>query len=363
MYKFLKSASAIILAGGLFASCNKPLPEATAIVTPAPTGLSILETLRAATPGTYTILDSAIKKAGASTIALLSDKTGVFTFFAPTDAAFQASGIASVASLVAFSSAQLAQILSYHIIPGQRLLSDAIPTTFPNIKLPSGLVAAPPSASLPPGLRFPIYPSRRGTALFANNIPVTENNIIVANGVIHKTAALLTPPSPTTIKGFLQADPTNFSILSAAIIRADSGQVNLARFDSLLNFVVPGFTLFAPTNAAFRALFPPGTPDANIIGALNTYAFFPAQTVRGLIAYHLLGAAAFSVNFAAGPAPVNTLLSIPPTNVIVPVIVTYGGATFTVKGLANASASNVTTRDRAVLNGVVHVIDQVLRPQ
>ncbi len=363
MYQFLKSAFAIIIAGGLFASCNKPLPEATAIVTPAPTGLTILETLRAAAPGTYTILDSAIKKAGASTIATLSDKTGVFTFFAPTDAAFQASGIASVASLAAFSSGTLASILSYHIVPGQKILSDAIPTTFPNIKLPSGLVAAAPSASLPPGLRFPIYPSRRGTQLFVNNIPGTENNIIVANGVIHKVAALLTPPTATTIKGFLASDPTNFSILSAAIIRADSGQVNLNRFDSLLNFVVPGFTVFAPTNDAFRALFPPGTPDANIIGALNTYAFFPAQTVRGIIAYHLLGAAAFSVNFAAGPAPVNTLLAIPPTNTVVPVVVTYGGATFTVKGLANATASNVTTRDRSFLNGVVHVIDQVLRPQ
>ena len=52
---------------------------------------------------------------------------------------------------------------------------------------------------------------------------------------------------------------------------------------------------------------------------------------------------------------------IPPT--VVPVIVTYTGASFTVKGLANATPSNVTSRDRHAINGVVHVIDQALRPQ
>jgi uncharacterized surface protein with fasciclin (FAS1) repeats len=38
-------------------------------------------------------------------------------------------------------------------------------------------------------------------------------------------------------------------------------------------------------------------------------------------------------------------------------------ATATVKGVVNATASNITNRDNHYLNGVLHVIDQVLLPQ
>ena len=199
--------------------------------------------------------------------------------------------------------------------------------------------------------------------MWVNNIPITEQDLLAANGVIHKTAALVAPPT-TTIKGILASDPTNFSILSAAITRADSGQVGLNRLDSAMNYVPANLTLFAPDNNAFRAMFPPGTPDVAIIALLNNPAFFTATTVRGLIAYHLLGSRAFSVNFSSTPSPYNTQLVIPgPTPTVVPVIVANTGASFTVKGVANATASNVTTRDRHAINGVVHVIDQALRPQ
>lgn len=361
-HKFLKPTAVIMAAATLFASCNKDLPEATPIVAPVITGSTFIELIRADT--SYSILDSAIKKAGATTIGTLADRTGRFTFYAPDNNAFRLSGIASVASLVAFSSAQLQSILNYHLIPGIALRTDSVQETFPNLQLPSGLVVAPPSAALPPGLRASLFPSRRGTLNWVNNIPVVQANIAAANGIIHKPAALLLPPS-TTIKGILASDPTNFSILSAAIVRADSGQVAgpTTQLDSAINFALANLTVFAPTNAAFRAMFPPGLTDAQIIGALNTPSQFTAQQVRALVAYHLLGSRAFSVNFAAGPAPVNTRLVLPPAGTIVPVIVTYGGLNFTVKGLANATPSNVTTRDRHALNGVIHVIDQVLRPQ
>jgi uncharacterized surface protein with fasciclin (FAS1) repeats len=311
----------------------------------------------------YSFLKAAITKASTfgNLSALLSDSTAVFTFFAPTDAAFQLSGFPSAAAVSAQRAGLLDTILRYHLVPGQKLTASLIPETFPNIQEPTALVLAPPSATLPPGLRMSIFPSKRGSALWANNIPITQTDIPVSNGVVHKVAALVAPPS-STIKGIIATDPTNFSILSAAIARADSGQVGLNRLDSAINYAPANLTLFAPTNAAFRAMFPPGTPDANIIGALNTPALFTVTTVRGLIAYHLLGVRAFSVNFSATPTPHNTQLVIPPSTVV-PVVVTSSGATFTVKGLANATASNVTTRDKNAINGVVHVIDQVLKPQ
>jgi uncharacterized surface protein with fasciclin (FAS1) repeats len=358
----------LLVAAGLAATsiaCNKALPVAEPIQTAAPTGQSITTTINS--DAGFTFLKAAIAKAatnssfGNNLNALLSDSTGVFTFFAPTDAAFQLSGFPSVAAISAQRAGLLDTILRYHLVPGQKITSGLIPQTFPNIQEPTALVLAPPSTAVPPGLRMSIFPSKRGSSLWANNIPITQPDIAVSNGVVHKVAALVAPPS-TSIKGIIATDPTNFSILSAAITRADSGQAGLNRLDSAMNYPPANLTLFAPTNDAFRAMFPPGTPDANIIGALNTPALFPAQTVRAIVAYHLLGSRAFSVNFGSTPGPYNTLLVIPPSTVV-PVIVTYTGATFTVKGVANASASNVTTRDRHAINGVVHVIDQVLRPQ
>jgi uncharacterized surface protein with fasciclin (FAS1) repeats len=348
-----------------FIACNKALPVAEPIKTAAPTGQSITTTINS--DANFTFLKAAITKAATNSTfgnnlnVLLSDSTGVFTFFAPTDAAFQLSGFPSAAAVSAQRAGFLDTILRYHLVPGQKLTSDLIPQTFPNIQEPTALVLAPPSGALPPGLRMSIFPSKRGTSLWANTIPVTQADIAVSNGVVHKVAALVAPPS-TTIKGIIATDPTNFSILSAAIARADSGQVGLNRLDSAMNYPPANLTLFAPTNDAFRAMFPPGTPDANIIGALNTPALFPAQIVRAIVAYHLLGSRAFSVNFSVTPTPYNTLLVIPPSTVV-PVVVTYTGASFTAKGVANASASNVTSRDKHAINGVVHVIDQVLRPQ
>lgn len=366
--KILASTTFIAGAISILTSCNKDLTDPIPIMEPAVTGKSLTDTI--AGDASLSFFRAAVNRAatnttfGTSLSALFSDRTAAFTVFAPTDAAFQLSGIPSVAAINTLRPGFLDTVLRYHVVGGQRITSAAIPTTFPNLQLPTQLVLAQPSAALPPGLRMSIFPSRRGTNAWANNIPLTAVDIQVANGVIHKTAALVAPPT-TTIKGLLAANQAKYSILLAAIQRADSGQVaGLGRLDSVINFPVANVTLFAPNNDAFRALFPPGTPDAAIIATLNNHQAFPVQTVRAIIAYHLLGVRAFSVNFAAGPAPVNTQLVIPPGTTPVPVLVTYGGANFTVKSVApNATDANVVTRDQHAINGVVHEINQVLRPQ
>lgn len=358
-YKWLKPATLIVVASGFLFSCNKTLPYPEPITTPVATGNTILDVLNGSN---YSILRAAIKRAGAADSILLSDRTAEFTFFAADDAAFAAAGIPSVAAVNTLPAASLSAIIRYNTVGGSKLTAAKIPETFPNLQLPSMLVLAAPSATLPPGLRMSIFPSKRGASTWVNNIPLTQTDILVANGVIHKTAVLNAPPS-TTVKGLIATD-ANFTLFNAAVARADSGQVGLNRLDSVMNYVPANITLFAPTNDAVRGLFPAGTPDANIIGAFNTPSLFSAQTLRGLVAYHMMGTRAFSVNFATTPTPYNTLLTLPTTPpTIVPVIVANAGAAFTVKGLANSSASNVITKDRHAINGVVHVIDQVLRPQ
>jgi uncharacterized surface protein with fasciclin (FAS1) repeats len=151
----------------------------------------------------------------------------------------------------------------------------------------------------------------------------------------------------------IKAD-TTLSFLAAAIVRADSGQVGMNRLDSVMNLAYgPNLTIFAPNNNAFRGLLTAlGLPPATA-----SFSLLPVQTVRAIVSYHGLGTRVFSPNLPATPTPVPTLLtaSVPGTTVSV--------STAGVKGLANPTTSNITSANRNVLNGIIHVIDQVLRFQ
>lgn len=406
------------------AACNKDLPQAEPIAPPVPTGSSIVETIN--NDANLSFLKAAITRAGTPLTALLSDQSGVFTFFAPTNSAFQAIGIPSEAALAAFRPGQLDTILRYHLVGGQKLTSSVIPTSFPNLQEPSSFVLAPPSASLPPGLRMPIFPSKRGTNLFVNNIPVTQPDVEVANGVIHKIAVVAIPPSQLLWNRIDTAADLTF--LKAAIQRADSGSAASASLQAALLNPAANLTVFAPTNTAFQQILTAqitlglipvvtqqlipvitqqliaggATPDeaaaqAPALAAAqapaiaqtqatalastpavfqNTalYGVLSAQTVKGLVVYHMLGVRAYTVNLPDTPINIPTLLnSAIPAHPGVSVQATLGatGVTAaTVKGAANATASNILinplpggTSDQNYINGVLHKIDQVLRPQ
>lgn len=409
IYKMLKPSLLVATAVSFLLSCNKPLPDAEPIQTAAPTGQSIMETLN--DPG-FSILKAAVTKAGAELTGLLSDRSAVFTFFAPTDAAFQFSGIPSAAALAAFRPGQLDTLLRYHLVPGLKLTSSVIPTTFPNLYVPSAFVLQAPSASLPPGLRMPIFPSKRGTNLFVNNIPVTQADILVANGVVHKVAALVAPPSQF-LWTRINAD-ADLTYLKAAIQKADTDPTAPGALQAALSNPAANLTVFAPTNLAFQqlltgqitvALIPiitqqliaggatpadaalqaPALAQAQATALASTPAVFtnPAlasvltvQTVKGLVVYHILGSRAFSVNLPTTATNTPTLLNRAiPTHPGVTLQATFGamGVTAaTVKGAANPTPSNILinptpapggSSDQHYINGVLHKIDQVLRPQ
>ena len=419
----------VLIAGAItcFASCNKDKIDAVPITTtPSSTTQSIAEIVNT-DPG-FTILKAAVTRAGTNISSLLGDRTGAFTLFAPTDAAFAASGI-SLAAINAMPAAQVESILRYHIVGGQQIKStDSVLLQFPNLQLPTQLVLAPPSASLPPGLRMSIFPSKRGNNLWANNIPLTQTDIPAFNGVIHKTATLVAPPTQF-LWDRINADP-NLTYLKAAIQRADSGTVAAATLQTALLNPAASLTVFAPNNQAFQtaltgqitlALIPvitqqlipvitaqliaggatpaeaaaqapalasqqaPAIALSQATALASTPAVFSnpllfgalsSQTVKGLVVYHLLGVRAFSVNLPTTSFATKTLLNTAiPIHPGVTVQATFGptGVTAaTVKGLANPSNSNILinptpapggTSDQHYINGVLHVIDQALRPQ
>ena len=392
---FLKAkyvALGLITAAISVSSCNK-IPLAPVPIPQAADGPNTIGTLL--NGPSYTFFKAAATKAGM--IPTLSAANLRWTLFLPDDNAFIASGIPSVAIInnnAIFDTPTVKAIVNYHIIP-QTIRSTSVPTTFPNFYYPTNFNPFP---AVSPLLRLDNYPSRRANGFWVNNIPVIAPDIAVDNGVVHQIARLVAPPSRMLLQRI--AADADMTYLYAAIIRADSG-ISSSSTSSLIwalsNFG-PNLTVYAPTNLAFQQIMtgliaqaliaqgvPPAVAAAQAASLASTpgvfsnpalYPFISAQTVRGVIVYHILGTRAFSVNMPSTATYVPTLLnSAVPQHPGVQIQASFLGpfvTAATVKGLANPSASNILvnptpepngTSDQLYVNGILHKIDQVLRPQ
>ncbi len=380
-----------LLAGTIFLfSCNKDLPVATPIVTTPSTLPTIMTLLDGAN---FSYLKAAVTRAGLS--GALANPNNIYTVFAPDNAAFIASGIPSIDVINAMPAAQLNAIISYHMVGGQSFYAAGINDKFPNMYLQSTLLLQAPSAALPPGYRMPITPSRRATTIWANNIPVKQADVAAGNGVVHVVAGLVMPPD-SVIAQIITRDPS-YSYLAAAVVRADSGVAAPNRLIDALGNASANFTVMAPTDLAFQQTLTflitqaliaqgmdPATAQATATALASTPAVFSnpalfgalnATTVRGLIAYHVIGRVSanpansalvgriFSVNIPSTASPVNTLVVPAPNVGPVPVIIQNTAGTVTVKGMANPTAATVTTANKHAINGVIHRINGVLFPQ
>ncbi len=423
-----------IAVAAILISCNKDVEQFAEPVVVPPTGLALGETLAASAPDAlfYKTLVKANK------VALLNDKTKTFTVLSPDNNAVKTFLTAYAASLGVtippgapdavfegiisniLRSGQADTFVSYHILP-QALPTAKIPTTFPNLAYTTIFNPAP---ALSPFARFDAYVSKRGTTAWENNIPIIAPDIMAANGVIHRLAAVSVPPA-TLLLQRIAAD-TGLTYMMAAIIRADSGltvstpgslQYYLGSPDIALG---ANFTVFAPTNQAFRnTLYVAAYPvvrgqlyqgaytqaialglspamaqaaatayaDANapaittaLISNPNIFqnpALFPyltAQQLKGILFNHILAVRAFSVNLPATATALPTLLnSAIPANPGITAAVSFAGPVIsagTIKGYGNPTAANMLinalpggSSDQHFVNGVLHKIDQVLLPQ
>jgi len=144
-----------------------------------------------------------------------------------------------------------------------------------------------------------------------------------------------TPNQPTlTIAATAQAD-TTFSFLVTALSRAQL----VATLNGSGNF-----TVFAPTNAAFRS-------SGITLEALNT---MPVQDLTRILLYHVLGAKVNAAQVTTGY--VNTLADGPAANAKLSAFIS------TAAGVRINNAASVVIADVQATNGVIHVIDRVLLP-
>jgi uncharacterized surface protein with fasciclin (FAS1) repeats len=262
----------------------------------------------------FSTLVSAVGTAGLTTTL---NGAGPFTVFAPTNTAFSAITVPGDAAV-------LSNVLRYHVI-GAEVMSGALPTTYA-----SGVATANGDSVYVK--RFP-----SGNA-YVNGVKVDQADVDATNGVVHVIGTVLMPPSENIVTA-AQAD-TSFKLLVQAVVKCGLASA----------LAGPGpFTVFAPTNNAFRAAGFDSTAIANADAATVT-------TLTNVLTYHVVPARAFSADLVEGLTSAPTLLAGETLSFSV-----AGGAKVTGSG-NGGNASNITAVNIVTKNGVVHVIDRVLLP-
>lgn len=268
-------------------------------------GLDIVQ--RASVTADVSTLVTAV---GAADLADVLSGTGPFTVFAPINDAF--AGIPSEQLdrlLDSDNQALLQKVLTYHVIPGEvraaDLVDGATVTTVEGTALTIDLDGGP----------------------MVNGANIIATDIETENGVIHLIDAVMLE----NLDVVDQAVVNGFSALVGAVQTADLETTLRTDNDGA------GFTVFAPTDAAFEAL--PSVPSDPAV-------------LADILLYHVLGGEVRSTDLSDGL-----------------VATTLQGGTFTVRlpgtGPQIEGAQNtvsVVVTDVEAANGVIHVIDAVLLP-
>jgi transforming growth factor-beta-induced protein len=258
----------------------------------------------------FSILVEALTKAD---LVDVLNGAGNFTVFAPTNAAFTALftqlGVSGIADL---SAETLTPILLYHVLGTEKKASMITEGYYATLSPAQGSFSS-------------MNITLTGGVYIDKDAKVTKADVDVKNGVIHVIDKVLLPPSVVDIA----LDNGNFSILVQAVVKANLVET--------LSAAGP-FTIFAPTNAAFEALF----TDLGVTGIAD----LTAEQLTPILLYHVVSGNVRSTDLSDGA--VETLngpiqISLMPSPTI------------------NGTTSIIAT-DVQGTNGVVHVISKVLLP-
>jgi uncharacterized surface protein with fasciclin (FAS1) repeats len=246
---------------------------------------------------------------------------GPFTWFAPTNAAFTEAGI-TMDSLNRMTTGTASYFLTYHLVNAQY--------TSANMLALSSITRSTQNGNV-------VYNGSYNNFSYVNGGKISSADNQIENGIIHISDRFLIPPVLRgNIVSVLNSTGQN-SLFVEAITRAGL----LTTFSGSSTF-----TVMAPTNAAMTAA---GFTSAVI-------ASTPIATLQSLIRYHYFNSVRlFTNDFAADETTVATAAG-PAT-----FLRTSEGGT-RIRGANNTSAILITRSDVLGTNGVVHVIDGVLRP-
>ncbi|MEM7485427.1 MAG: fasciclin domain-containing protein [Bacteroidota bacterium] len=292
------------------------------------------------------LLEEAVIKAG---LVNTLNGEGPFTVFAPTDDAFVALlGILGddYNSLADFDTeeeiALLRNILLYHVIPAKVLEADLAPGDVPTAFDGNSISVIASDDTFVIGDASDV------------NANITGTDIMASNGVAHTIDKVLLPQAALDFVASLQlktiveiaVETDDLSLLVEALQTANAGLVETLSGDG-------PFTVFAPTNQAFKDLL-------DFLGDdFKTLADFDTQDEKDLLVtvltYHVVaGNAAFS-NMLNNGDEIETFQG-------EDVGINIKNGTIHIEDATDDNAT-VVLEDVEASNGVVHVINKVLVPQ
>lgn len=267
----------------------------------------------AAANNDFSILVSALVKANLDGVL---NGNGMYTIFAPTDAAFEAAGITNLDNL---SGDDLRPILLNHVVSGKIMSTD--------LNAGDNYVSSE-NASGPNETKLSLYINAGDNVMVNNNATVVTPDIEASNGVIHVINNVISADVDVVD---IAMQNSNFSELVGALQAAEGDLVTTLQGDG-------PFTVFAPTNAAFEAI-------AEVTAELS------ASELANVLTYHV-------VNGNVQSSMLSDDMSVEAIN--------EGSFTIDLDGdmpqIMDASGATVTivATDVQGKNGVVHVINKVL---
>ena len=285
-------AAAIALAGLTLGSCDDD-DDSSAVTT-------VANSLQSAG---LTTLASLL---GQANLADTLDMGGPYTVFGPTDAAFAALPAGILSGL---TDQELADLLSYHVVPGDLTAAD--------------LVAFDELTTLT-GER--VLVSQVGSTLYLNEVPVASADLPSTNGTIFAIDGVLSAPSQLldtlTERGFT----TLVTALEAAELDDDLSGPDL-------------YTIVAPTDDAFAAL-PAGVLDDLLLPANQA-------DLIALLEYHVL----------EGSTTLGQALELGDTKARDGSVIHFG---LDATDVPRVNKKSISTLNVPTTNGVVHGVDSVL---
>ena len=261
----------------------------------------------------FSSLVAAVTKADLA--GALDDASGTYTVFAAVNQAFADLFTELDVTLDDLTAEALTPILLYHVLGSVVKASDVA----------SGYVSTLAGAQSR-NVSLLIDVTDNGVKLNgASNVVATD--VVATNGIIHAIDKVILPP---TVVDIALAN-SNFTHLVSAVVRA--GLVDALKADG-------PFTVFAPTNDAFEALFTAlGVTDVNGIDV---------ETLTSVLLGHVVSGNVASTALSSGSVP--TLNEGQSLAIVVSSGVTINGDI------------NVVLADVQGSNGIVHVIDKVILP-
>lgn len=311
-----------------FTSCEKDEDENT-----LPSIASI-----AVTNADFSTLEGAAIQGGVAGVLSNSnptDPSGDYTVFAPNNAAFARLGLNNEGDLGALNDAFLTNTLLYHVSNGN-LLGDNITQG-----VRSGSALGPDRRII-----------TRGMDTYINGSRILATDIQAQNGTVHVIDKVMLATGVDIVQSAIALQTAQvfnapeLTFLVEAVLYADLAGALTASPGS------PSFTVFAPTDAAFRQLGVDLGASLNVAADIRT---LPVETVTAVLLNHVIANdGKFTSELNAGMvAPLGG------SNL------TFGeftNGTLTIKGNGNANVANMVIPDVQTTNGIVHVIDRVLLP-